>query len=176
LEALRALSDREGELEALRASIGPEAGWHGNLLLIQDYRCVLFTHNETLFSFFVCRPGRLDAEDLPELFGQGLFKAMLRSGFSQGQVEHMLDTTRDLRFARTNDRRVLGTMSDMAHMLEWTIADNGGLAYTDPADLHCLLNETPYKAIGYDHAVERLRQALDAHARRPERNKPLSLQ
>jgi hypothetical protein len=63
----------------------------------------------------------------------------------------------------------------MAQMLEWTIADSGGLASTDPADLHRLLNETPYKAIGYDHAVERLRQVLDAHARRPDRDKPLSL-
>ena len=165
----------EGELEALRATIGLEPGWHANLLLIQDYRCVLFTHDQTLFSFIVCRPGRLDAEHLPELFGQGLFKAMLRSGFSQRQVEHMLDAARDLRFARTNNRRVLGTMSDMAHTLGWTISDSGGLASTDPAELHRLLNETPYKAIGYDHAVERLRQALDARARRPDRDKPLSL-
>ena len=162
LEALRALSGREGEAEALRATIGSEAGWHANLLALQDYRCVLFTHDETLFSFFACRPDRLTAEHFPELFGQGLFKAMLRSGFSQGQVEHMLDTARDLRFARTNNRRVLGTMNDMAGMVQWTIADSGGLASTDPAGLHRLLNETPYKAIGYDLAVERLRHLLEA--------------
>jgi hypothetical protein len=166
LEAARAFSDREGELEALRASIGSEAGWHANLLPIQDYRCVLFTHDQTLFSFFVCRPEQLAAEHFPELFGQGLFKAMLRSGFSQGQVEQMLDTARDLRFARTNNRHVPGTMNDMAHMIQWAIADSGGLASTDPAELHRLLNETPYKAIGYDHAVERLRHLLVAQTTR----------
>ena len=65
----------EGEAAALRAPIGPEAGWHANLLLVHYYRCVLFTHDETPLSFIVCRPVRLDAEHLPELLGQGLFEA-----------------------------------------------------------------------------------------------------
>jgi hypothetical protein len=147
-------------LEALRATIGSEAGWHANLLRIERPRCVLFTHDQTLFSFFVCRPERLAAEYSPELFGQGLFKAMLRSGFAQDQVETMLDRTREIRFGKTNNRRVLGTMNDMAFMLEWTIADRGGLATTDPNDLHRLLNETPFKAIDYDLPLNRMRELV----------------
>jgi len=54
---------------SLPASLRLEAGWHANLLLIQDYRCALFTHDETLVSFIVCRQGRLDPEYFPELFG-----------------------------------------------------------------------------------------------------------
>jgi hypothetical protein len=153
-------------LAELRTKPDPEVaddpGWHANLLPIKRYRCVLFTHDETLFSFFVCRPERLDAEHFPELFGQGLFKALLRSGFSQGQVEYMLDTTREIRFAKTNNRRVLGTMNDMACTLEWTITDRGGLAAADPEDLQRLLNETPYKAIGYDHPLKRMQELLTA--------------
>jgi hypothetical protein len=85
---------------------------------------------------------------------------MLRSGFSQGQVEYMLDSTREIRFAKTNNRRVLGTMNDMAYMVEWTITDRGGLAAADPEDLQRLLNETPYKAIGYDHPLKRMQELL----------------
>ncbi|MCG6863181.1 MAG: hypothetical protein LJE70_18225, partial [Chromatiaceae bacterium] len=44
----------EGEQEALRAPIGSETGWHCNLLRIERRKCVLFTHDETLFSFLLC--------------------------------------------------------------------------------------------------------------------------
>ncbi|MEA3277244.1 MAG: hypothetical protein U9Q81_18550 [Pseudomonadota bacterium] len=137
-----------------------ETGWHANLLRIDRYRCVLFTHDQTLFSFFVCRPTRLDFEHFPAVFGQGLFKALLRAGFSQGQVEYMLEATREIRFAKTNNRRVLGSMNNMAEMLEWTISSRGGLAAADPADLQRLLNETPFKAIGYEHPLKRMQDLL----------------
>lgn len=142
-----------------------EAGWHAKLLRVERYHCVLFTHDETLFSFFVCRPDQLEFEHLPELFGQGLFKALLRSGFSQGQVETMLDSTRDIHFAKTNNRHVVGSMNDMARMLEWSVGASGGLAAADPVELQGILNETPFKAIGYDHPIERLRRLLDERAK-----------
>ncbi len=143
-----------------------DIGWHANLLLIERYRCVLFTHDETLFSFFVCSPRRPNLEFFPEVFGQGLFKALLRSGFSQGQVETMLDTTREIRYAKTSNRRVLGSMNEMKRMLESTIASRGGLTATDPADLQRLLNETPFKAIGYDPPLTRMRRCLESTGNR----------
>jgi hypothetical protein len=134
-----------------------ETGWHANLLRIEGYHCVLFTHDQTLFSFLVCRPGRIECEHLPAQFGQGLFKALLRSGCTQGQVEAMLNTTHELRFAKTNNRRVLGSMNDMARLLERSIAVSGGLGGAEARELHQLLNETPFKAIGYETPVRRLR-------------------
>ncbi len=107
---------------------GDEAGWHANLLAVENDRCMLFTHDETLFSFLLCGLTRPDFEHVPEVFGQGLFKALLHSGFSQGEVEYMLENTRQIRFSKTNNRRVLGSMNEMAHMLELTISSNGGLA------------------------------------------------
>jgi hypothetical protein len=135
-------------------------GWHANLLRFDHYRCVIFTHDATLFSFLTYPLGRLDDEHVSELFGQGLFKALLRSGLSQEQIECMLDTARDIQVARTNNRRVLGTMNDMASMLEWVIRQAGGVTNADPAELQRLLNETPYKAIGYDEPLQRLRRSL----------------
>lgn len=137
-----------------------ETGWHANLLRIERYRCVLCAHDETLFSFFVCRPTRPDFEQFPEVFGQGLFKTMLQFGFPQGQVERMLDTTREIHYAKTSNRRVLGSMNEMARMLEWSISSRGGLAATDPVDLQRLLNETPFKAIGYDRPIDRMQRLL----------------
>jgi len=118
-----------------------EAGWHANLLRIERRKCVLFAHDETLFSFLLRGLTRPDFEHCAHLFGQGLFKAMLRSGFDTDQIEPMLETTLEIRFAKTNNRSVLGSINDMAQMLEWTINSRGSLAAADPVDLQRLLIE-----------------------------------
>jgi len=142
-------------------AVGPEeSGWHANLLCTDRRKCVIFTHDDTLFSFVQCGLTRPDFDHLADVFGQGLFKSLLRSGFDQGGVEHMLDTIREIRFATTNNRGILGSMNEMAQMLDWTIHSQGGVASADLADLERVLNETPFKAIGYDLPVERLRKLL----------------
>jgi hypothetical protein len=58
---------------------------------------------------------------LDDLFRQNLFKCLLRDGFRQEQVEKVLDEIREVVFARTSDRSVLGTMNDMAQIIKWTV-------------------------------------------------------
>lgn len=166
MTVLRCTQKLLAELRIKRGQVAEtdETGWHANLLRIERRKCVLFTHDETLFSFLLCGLTRPDFEHFHHVFGQGLFKAMLGSGFDTDQIEPMLETTLEIRFAKTNNRRVLGSMNDMAQMLEWTISSRGGLAATDPADLQRLLNETPFKAIGYDQPIRRMRCFLDTEA------------
>jgi len=137
-----------------------ETGWHANLLLVERRKCALFTHDQTLFSFLLCGLTRPDFAYFPEVFGQGLFKALLLSGFDQQQIERMLDTTREIRYTKTSSRSVLGSMNDMKQILEWVIRSRGGLAVVDPAELLNLLNSIPFKAIGYDKPLERMRDFL----------------
>jgi hypothetical protein len=135
----------------------PSPGWHANLVVIERHRCMLFTHDRTLFSFVVFSPKRPTLEYFSELFAQGLFKALLRFGFSQGQVERMLHEISEIRFAKADNRRVLGSMTDMKRLIETFIAHAGGLVDADLDDIERRINETPFKAIDYDHPVRRLR-------------------
>jgi len=50
------------------------SGWHANLLRIDRRKCVLFTHNTTLYSFLVHRLKKPDFENFCEVFRQNLFK------------------------------------------------------------------------------------------------------
>jgi hypothetical protein len=135
-------------------------GWHANLLRIERRKCVLFTHDATLYSVFVPGLTKPDFERLDEVFGQRLFKALLWDEFPQVQIEKMLDACRMLRFARSNNRSVLGTMNEMRFHIEVDMEDAGGLDRVDLADLHQRLNRTPWSATGYRYAVEGLRGHL----------------
>jgi hypothetical protein len=131
-------------------------GWHANLLRIERRKCVLFTHDATLYSVFVPGLTKPDFGHLDEVFGQRLFKALLWDEFPQAQIEKMLDASRTIHFSSSNNRSVLGSMNDICFQIEANVAHDGGLANVDLADLHHRVNRTPFSAVGYRYAVEGL--------------------
>ena len=136
--------------------------WHANLLRIDRRKCVLFTHDATLYSVFVPGLKNPDFERLDEVFGQRLFKALLWDEFTQTQIEWMLEACRAIRFTRSSNRSVLGSMNDIRFHIGWHVEDDGGLTSVDLGQLHHRLNRIPFSAIGYRYPVERLQEYLAA--------------
>lgn len=134
--------------------------WHANLLRIDRRKCVLFTHDKTLYSVFVPGLKKAEFEQLDEVFGQRLFKALMWDEFPQMQIEQMLEACRVIRFTRSNNRSVLGSMNDLRFHVGLRVEQGGGLASVDLVELHHKLNRIPFAAIGYRYPVERLREYL----------------
>ncbi len=134
--------------------------WHANLLRIDRRKCVLFTHDKTLYSVFVPGLKKAEFEQLDEVFGQHLFKALMWDEFPQTQIEQMLEACRVIRFTRFSSRSVLSSMNDIRFHVGLRVEQGGGLASVDLAELHHKLNRIPFAAIGYRYPVERLREYL----------------
>ena len=138
----------------------PGESWHANLLRIDRRKCVLFTHDATLYSVFVPGLKKPDFEQLDEVFGQRLFKALLWDEFPQTQIEWMLEACRVIRFTRSSNRSVLGSMNDIRFHVGLHVEHDGGLASVDLAQLHHETNRIPFAAVGYQYPVEQLREYL----------------
>ena len=136
------------------------AGWHANLLRFERRKCALFTHDGTLYSVFVPGLRKPEFERLDKVFGQRLFKALLWDEFSQTQIERMLEACRVIRFTRSSNRSVLGSMNDIRFQIGSYVEYAGGLTSVDLARLHHELNRTPFGAIGYGYPVKRLQEYL----------------
>ncbi len=140
-------------------TLGP---WHANLLRIQRRKCVLFTNDSTLYSLFVPGLRKADFEQLPQVFGQSLFRALRLEDFSQQQIEVVLDEIEDLHFAKTNSRSVLGSMNDLAHQLTWIIDSMGGLDECSVDEVNHEINREPMSAIDpHVYSIYALRNKLD---------------
>ena len=132
--------------------------WYANLLWFQRRKCLLMTHAATLFTIFepdvTAASLRATARLVTHLIGRELA--------SEGLPP---DTFADLEpgnvtLAKTADRSVLGCMNDMAFHCEVIIADSGGLARTDIAELNQALRRNINSTRGYQRpiklAIERL--------------------
>jgi hypothetical protein len=121
--------------------------WYAHLVWVDRRKCLLVTHTGTLFSVF-----------MPNVTAAGLrpigppvvsaIQAALRA-------EHLPEDTlgdldpRQVVVAKTADRRILGTINDLAFTIEHVIAAAGGLARCDFDALHHGLHRTINSITGY---------------------------
>jgi len=96
-----------------------------------------------------------------QIFGQHLFKNLLHEGFTQKQIEAVLNEHKEIKYTKTNNRSVLGSMNDLAYQLEYSIQINGGMKGTNILELNHELNRIIFRSINYKHPIEMLRIKLE---------------
>ena len=134
------------------------SSWHANLLRIDRRKCVLFTHDTTLYSFFVPGLKKPDFKDFREVFRQNLFKSLMAENFSQKHIEIFLDDIREIEISKTNNRSVLGSMNDLTFQVRCQIADEGGIEIADITKLIHDLNRIPMSAIEETYSIYELKK------------------
>ena len=121
--------------------------WYAHLVWIDRRKCLLVTHAGTLFSVF-----------MPNVTAAGLRPIgppVVSAIQAALQAEHLpVDTLGELdpqqvAVAKTADRRILGTINDLAFTIEHVIAAAGGLARCDIDALHHGLHRTINSITGY---------------------------
>ncbi|MCW8944108.1 MAG: hypothetical protein OQL27_04980 [Sedimenticola sp.] len=154
---IKELRIKPTEIDALN----PMTSWHANVLRIDRRKCVLFIHDQSLFSVFVAGLKRSDFDRLDEVFGQAMFRTLRLFDFDQRQVEQLLDWGRHNSYTKTNSRSVLGSMNDMALHLQHHIAYEGGLSSVDLDGLHLRINQIFFSAIGSYYPWQKLKSLLN---------------
>ena len=134
--------------------------WHANLLRIERKKWVLFTNNQTLYSFFLPSMKKPILENFEEVFRLGLFKSLMTEGFTEPQVEYMLREHQHIAIAKTNSRSILGSMNDLAFQIKSMIYATGGLASADLSEINRQLNRIPMSAINYKVSIDELKRLL----------------
>jgi len=134
--------------------------WYANLFRIERRKCVLFTNDRTLYSFFVPSLRRVDLTRIPDVFREALVANLKAEGFEEGVLRQAEEACREHVVERTGSRSVLGSMNDLTRMLEFHLSSEGGLARVDLFGLNKGLNRTPMSAIGYRRPIDAMRLEL----------------
>ncbi len=128
--------------------------WHGNIFMIGRKKCLLITHNESLYSVFIYGITKKHIPELLDIISDFLIEILRRDDFTIPQIQIMLKSLERLDFAKTSDRSVTGNMNDMVHMLKYMNMTE------DELDLAKRINHTPYKRGNFYFPVEILKSLL----------------
>jgi hypothetical protein len=137
--------------------------WHANLLRIDRRKCLLFTDSQTLFVFLVPAVLRRDLAELQDLLRSGCADTLRSHGIDPASIP-VISSDDHVTIAKTNDRRVLGSMNDYAFLFKVHIEGEGGLEHCDIPSLNRKINETPMGMLKYNSAIQEVRNKLGRHA------------
>jgi len=138
------------------------ANWYANILLIDRRKCVLLTHQNTLYSVFIPGLKKPDFMHFPEVLGQNVFKNLLKEEIPQAQIEQVLNEFQTLSYTKTSNRSVLGSMKDLAFQINYYVSDDGGLNNINSYELNYHLNRTPMSAIEHTYPIDSFKKLLSS--------------
>lgn len=99
--------------------------WHLNLVEINGCSCLLAANDATLFNFLIADIPQLNPEHMVELLKSYLHCVLAEEGFDQNVIKNLMNDFSDVRFANTNNRRILGSMKELAFMYSYHFEDEG---------------------------------------------------
>lgn len=138
--------------DGLLPDVGPLGEWYANAISLPapGRWLVLFTSADTLVS--VVAPGRSLRTTLP-VFERRLPPLLLRLGLPGPWIQARTDTFGEIHIARagvqTADRRVLGTMTDLAYQIRAEAEAAGSFERLDLDRVEDRLAEVPLSVLGY---------------------------
>jgi hypothetical protein len=136
--------------------------WHANLIYIDRRKCLLFTNDMTLFNFLVPDAARQQIKDLASLFRGYLECVLNEEGISDIIIEKIMKEYTEIGYSKTDSKRVLGSMNDLAFHYKFGILDAGGIhSYKIPQIIKDL-NRMPMGTIEYKFPIDLLKEACEA--------------
>lgn len=121
--------------------------WYGNLFRFNRRKCLIFTSELTLYTFFVYGVKKHDIETLPDLFRENLKMNLKQSGIEHHIIDQITAEYNGISFCKTANRSVLGSMNDFIRLFTYRIEDAEEVTEQEIMRANMETNNTPMSAI-----------------------------
>ena len=123
----------------------PLLDWHAHLFTVQRTHYILATNTASLYSLVMLGRGITMGRQFAQALSDGLQDFLTGQGYQPNAVMTLLSPVQDAIFAKTTDRRVLGSMNDLIFQSKIRL----GEGQQTPFAVSYYLNETPMSYLKY---------------------------
>lgn len=136
--------------------------WYVDRMNLDRKSYFLFTHSQTLFSFFVYAGTKKQLENIELIFAQNLQEQVIRQiGTLDIYMKNLFPPEdQNHRFIKTNNRSVVGSMNDFKNNIDAHNDTPGGII-EKYYSLNKMLNRIPMGALKYDYPKDRMKKMLE---------------
>lgn len=145
------------------SSESPEGlgNWYANLLRIDRRKCLIFTNEKSLYTFFIPTVTKESLKNIIDEFLFNLNMNLQAEGFPLEVIIKVMQEYTDIGFAKTASRKVLGSMNEFAFEYEYLINHRyEGIEKVRILAVNKEVNLTIMKGIKYLHPIEALKNVL----------------
>ena len=123
--------------------------YHCNLIQFGRVYGILITNDKTLYSFYLHGFKTKEFRNFEYIFKESIFKLLLESGLEQYQFEKVLNSMETITYAKTSNRSVTASMTNMKYFIENSIYSGDDIMM-----INHKINTIPYKKNDYKYAIE----------------------
>ncbi len=134
--------------------------WYANLLRTDKRKCILFTNGKTLYSFLIPRVVKSNLQNIKNEFLTHLTFNLQNEGFDLAIIDKVRQEYREIGFATTINRAVLGSMTDFTFQYKFLIIRDGGLENANILKINRTVNQSPMSVLRYRYPIEALKMLL----------------
>jgi len=116
-----------------------------------------------LYSFLIPHVKKANLKNIVDEFMINLSFNLQHEGFSLDVIAKVMSEYKDIGFAKTASRKVLGSMNELAFQYEVLIMGKEGLGNVKTLELNHTINRTIMGAIQYKHPIEALKKVLQVY-------------
>ena len=138
--------------------------WYANLIRIDRRKCILFTNEKTLYSFLIPNVLKKNITNIVEEFLVNLSFNLQAEGFGLEVINRVTQEYKEIGFAKTASKKVLGAVNQLAFEYEVFIEEKEGLENIKILEMNRDINRTILKGIKFLHPIEALRALLGESA------------
>jgi len=133
-----------GPLASLPLHESPWADWSARLFTVNRTQYILMSNTASLYSVVMRGRGTTGEGRFAERAMSAIHESMVRDGLEPAYTRVILPASDDVRFAKTLDRSVTGSMTDLGIGAKIYLAQGD----MSPLEVGTMLNGTPMTAIG----------------------------
>jgi len=148
------------ELDNIPSASEGLGSWYANLIRIDRKKCLLFTNEKTLYSFLIPKVVKSTLKNIEDEFLINLNFNLQAEGFSLEVINKVMQECKEIGFAKTASKSVLGSMNEFAFEFEFLIRREGGIDHIKILQINQQINRTPMSAIKYQYPIEAFRTLL----------------
>ena len=134
--------------------------WYANLIRIDRRKCIIFTNEKTLYTFLIPKVVKNNLKNIEHEFLTHLTFNLQSEGFGIEIIHRIQQEYREIRYAKTANRSVLGSMNDLASLYEHRIMGSGGIDNMKILAINQETNRTPMGALKYVFPIKALKNLL----------------
>lgn len=132
--------------------------WYANLFYFERRKHIIFINARALFTFVLFDVKKSEIRNLGKIFRIGLGKALLEENFEGALIQRLVNEARDIKFAKTHNRSVLGVMNDHVRHTKYMLMDETGM--WNFSNIIKQLNRTPLLTQKFTFSIEELGRVL----------------
>lgn len=134
--------------------------WYVNELKVERRKVLLFTSELTLLSFVYFGVRKSTVKDLEVRTVNGIVRLLDTEGFTGQEIGRVIDDYRVVSITKTENRKTLGNMNDLAFLYESHIHSSGGLQNCNIEEIQKRVNRTPQRNLEWTYSINEAEKVI----------------